>query len=282
MFNMIKADLYRIFKGKGLYIAITVMAIAAVFSIIAMCPGHIGLDKVTEDSYSNSIKNEEVIQQIKDTNSLIETRKIVKEHTDGFPLDKQIIGTNVNLYYFFIVIVALVLVTDFSNSTIKNTLSSAISRKKYYLSKAVICFGIGTFLILLNNYGIYICDILINGSKFATSFIEITKLTLMQMPLLYGIMSLLLCIGFCTKKMATFNGIAIPFLMAFQLIIMGIISLFKFDGANILQYEFQYAMGNLASSPTSTYIMNCALLGLIYIVIFNIIGYNIFKRTEIK
>ena len=78
----------------------------------------------------------------------------------AYPLDKEQLGANANLYYFFIIVVVIVLVTDLSNSTAKNTLSSAISRKKYYMSKLITCIGLGTFLVLINNYGSYIINLI--------------------------------------------------------------------------------------------------------------------------
>lgn len=97
MLNLIKADFYRILKGKALYIAI--LAIIAMFtlSIIAMSPGHLGLASVSEEFKAEVISNDELNQKLKDTDSLTETRNIMKEY-GSFQLDKQIIGTNVNLY----------------------------------------------------------------------------------------------------------------------------------------------------------------------------------------
>ena len=43
MINMIKADLYRVFRGKGIYLAILLAVIMASSSIYVMQPGYIGL-----------------------------------------------------------------------------------------------------------------------------------------------------------------------------------------------------------------------------------------------
>ena len=281
MLNIIKSDIFRIIRGKAIYVAIIVMMIMAVSSIIGMAPGRIGIVSTNTQIMEDSTKNQELQEKINNTSSLLETRKIIKEYEE-FELDRQIIGANINLYYIFIVIVFIIICVDLSDSTVKNTLSSAISRKKYYLSKLVTSLILGTIIILINNYAIYFLNIAINGIKFSTNFIEFTKLTLLQLPIMYGIMSLLVCIAFITRKKAIYNSIAIPLIIVVQLILMGIIALFKLDSSIMTNWEIQYILSNLVENPTIEYIIKTFLLGAAYILIFNIIGYISFKKAEIK
>lgn len=279
MINIIKSDLYRVFRGKAIYVAIIILLLLASVSCFAMSPGHIGI--ASSNIEQTDYDNEELLEKLYETDSIMETRKIMKEY-GSFPLDKVQLGANANLYYFFIIVVVIVLVTDLSNSTAKNTLSSAISRKKYYLSKLITCTGLGTFLVVINNYGSYIINLIMNGQEFSAGILEITKLTILQLPCLYGIISMLVCIGFCFRKTGTFNSITIPLIMVIQLIIMGIATLFHFDANNILNYEFQYMIGNLVANPSNVYILKTLVLSIFYIIVFNIIGYRVFRKTEIK
>ena len=279
MLNIIKSDLYRVFKGKSIYVAIIIILILASVSCFSMSPGHIGM--TTSSAEQPLIKDEEILNQVYETDSILETRKLMKEY-GAYPLDKAQLGANANLYYFFIIVVVIVLVTDLSNSTAKNTLSSAISRKKYYMSKLITCIVLGTFLVLVNNYGSYLINLIMNGKEFSAGILEITKLTIVQLPILYGIISMLVCIGFCFRKTGTFNSITIPLIIVMQLVIMGCSSLFHLNANNILNYEFQYIIGNLITDPSNTYILKTLVLAVFYIVIFNVIGYSVFKKTEIK
>lgn len=279
MLNIIKSDLYRIFKGKSIYVAIIIILILASVSCFSMSPGHIGVNTSFEEQ--PLIEDEEILNKVYETDSILETRELMKEY-GAYPLDKAQLGANANLYYFFIIIVVIVLVTDLSNSTAKNTLSSAISRKKYYMSKLITCIGLGTFLVLVNNYGSYLINLIMNGKEFSAGFLEITKLTILQLPILYGIISMLVCIGFCFRKTGTFNSITIPLIIVMQLVIMGCSSLFHLNANNILNYEFQYIIGNLITDPSNTYILKTLVLAVFYILIFNVIGYRVFKKTEIK
>ena len=279
MLNIIKSDLYRVFRGKAIYIAIIFILFLAAVSCFSMSPGHIGITSSSEEQ--QLVEDEEILNKVYETDSILETRELMKEY-GAYPLDKEQLGANANLYYFFIIVVVIGLVTDLSNSTAKNTLSSAISRKKYYMSKLITCIGLGTFLVLINNYGSYIINLIMNGQEFSAGILEITKLTILQLPILYGIISMLVCIGFCFRKTGTFNSITIPLIMVIQLVIMGVATLFHFDANNILNYEFQYIIGNLVSNPSNTYILKTLVLAVFYIIIFNVIGYRVFRKTEIK
>jgi len=277
--NLMKADLYRILKGKAIYIVLFVIILLSVFSAIGLTPGYIGMTSMTESNIN--MDDEETIGLIAQANSLTEIRNIMKSQ-GGFELDQAVLGTNMNLYYFFIVIVVTILCTDFSNKSIKNTLSSAISRKKYYWSKVALIFLLCIFLVLFNNYFFYFFNILINGRSFASSLGSICKSTMIQLPLLCGIISLLICFAFVFKKVATFDTVSIPFIMVFQLLIIGVTSLFRIKADFFYQYEIQNALVNLVNHPTGEYILNCALLGGFYLILFTTIGYYAFKNAEIK
>lgn len=283
MLNIIKSDLYRTFKGKAIYIVIILMLLMATFSIFGMSPGYIGTATVKEDDEQNqeiSQKDIEIMNQLQETNSLTETRKIIKGHFT-FELDKQIIGANSNLYYLFIAIVFVVICVDLAGSTAKNTLSSAISRKKYYLSKLITILLLGTALTLINDYYIYFMNIAINGKPFSSDFIDFAKCVLMQYPIILGMLGILVGLAFITRKRSTFNTISIALLIITQLILMGIITLFRIDPA-ILKWELQNILESLVQNPANEYIIKTTILGFAYFIGANLIGYYAFKKSEIK
>lgn len=277
MINIIKSDLYRILKGKAIYIILAIITILIMVSVVGLDAGTIGL------SFGTGADTSDVglTTEVNNAKTLGEYRKIIK-NSGAFALDKEIIGANTNLYYFFIVITVIVLATDFSTKSIKNTISSAISRKEYYFSKLLLILGLSTILILFNNYGAYLLNLIINGKAFSTPLLEFTKLTIMQLPLLYGIISLLVCLAFVFKKVSLFNSISIPLIVVIQIIMISVTNLFKLNITWINDYEIQTALIKLVNSPTNTYIISCIILGVAYCAIFNIIGYYSFKKAEIK
>lgn len=278
MLRLMKADLYRLLKGKTIYILIGIIILLSLISTIMMQSGGIGMS--VGETYLGS-QNNEFVEKLSQAESLSETRKLMKQE-GAYPLDKDIIGHNINLYYFFIVIVVSVIAIDFSNRSIKNTLSSAVSRKTYYFSKLCLVLGIVTFLIVFNNYFSYFLNILINGKAFSSPLSEIFKATVVQLPLLYGISSFLVGLAFVLKKTSSFNTISIPFIMMLQFIVTSVINLLKIKSEWFYNYEIEMALAKLVNNPTTQYVANCAILGITYIIVFNLIGYYAFKKTEIK
>ena len=216
--------------------------------------------------------------------TLKEYRKEMLE-SEGFALDKEIIGANANLYYCLIPIIVIGVCADFTKGSVKNSLTGGISRKKYYFSKLLFCILASMILIFFNTYFTYIANLIINGKKFSSSLMEVTKLTIYQLPLIFGIISILVSFAFIGRKTATFNTISIPLIIAVQYIIMGIVGIAGRSRLNwswIYKYELQCALANLAKNPANEYIIKCSLLGIGYIIVSTLIGYYIFKKAEIK
>ena len=118
MINMMRADLYRIFRGIGIYIAAALIIIISSVSVAVKEPIYIGNGSV--------IYNDEVVvSAMQETSSVKET------------LVQGILATNINLYYPLIIIVFVILMQEFSNKTMKNTLSSAVSKRKYFAYKMI-------------------------------------------------------------------------------------------------------------------------------------------------
>ena len=128
----------------------------------------------------------------------------------------------------------------------------------------------------------YFLNIIINGKSFSSDFIEFTKYTIIQIPVILGMLSILIGIAFITKKKSLFNGITIPLLMIVQLILQGAITIFHLEPTIMTNWELQYMINNLTNNPSTEYVIKASLLGIFYVIIFNLIGYYTFKKTEIK
>lgn len=280
MINIIKADLYRIIRSKSLYIVIAIIVIVTLISTIAMQPGNIGIGLGKLSNEYSSILNEHY-EELSKTSNTREFRAAMKSF-GAFKLDKEMISQNMNLYYVFIVIAVLIICVDFSNKTVKNTISSSISKKTYYLSKLFTTVGICTFITLFTNFLNFFLNRIINGNDYSSEFIEIIKITLFQLPLIYGTIGLLVGIAFCTRRLSTFNAIAISIIMVFQIIITSIMGIFRVNFEWVEKYELQIAIAKLANNPSKEYILKCALLGITYFIVFNLIGYYSFKKSETK
>lgn len=265
MINMMKADLYRIFRGIGIYIAVALIMIISSVSIVAKEPGYIGNGNV---SYNDEV----VVSTMQETSS------------EKGTLVQGILAANINLYYPLIIIVFVILMKEFSNKTMKNTLSSAVSKRKYFAYKMIMSLGFSALFIIFGNLFAYVLNFIVNGKEYTEPIIDILKITILQMPMLLGIVSLLVFIGFLFKKTAIYNAISISFIMLFQ-IVLGFICVFT-ESENLKKflenYELQSALNKLAYFPESKYCLICFGIGAVEILVFSVFGYYIFKKSEIK
>ncbi|MCR5837994.1 MAG: hypothetical protein K6G88_15970 [Lachnospiraceae bacterium] len=277
MLNIIKSDLYRIFRGKSLYIVTAIIIFMAVISAITLSPGHIGVAVGT----GSTMTDPDTVAKIAEAKTLGEFRDVMKE-IGTIKLDAQIIGQNSNLYYFFIVFVVVIITSDFSNKSVKNTLSSAISRREYYFSKLITVIGMGTVLVLFNDFINYVLNYVINGKEFASEIGYITKISLIQIPVVWTLICMLVCIAFFVRKTSVFNTISIPLLMILQVIAVILFAILRETPKWYTDFELQYVLSNMANEPSNSYIIKCFVLSTVYIVAFVTAGYCAFKNAEVK
>lgn len=283
MFNMIKADSYRITKSIAFYIVAAIIFALAAVSIYLVSPGTIGqanIGDISTAQYSQETPLDDIsFEEMQDLTPK-DMRKIMLE-TENYELDREILAMNMNLYYCFIFIAALIITVDFSSGSAKNTLSSAISRNKYFISKTAIVFGICIFLFFLNTYVVYFGNMIFNSGKVSSDLWTVTKVSLLQLPPMLALMSILTGIAFAVRKTAVYNMITIPLVMVFQLILGVLIKIFDLK-SKIADFELQIMIGKLSADPSDKYIIQSCIVCTVIIIAFLSLGYASFRKSEIK
>ncbi|MDE7105053.1 MAG: ABC transporter permease subunit [Ruminococcus sp.] len=283
MINMIKADLYRITKNVVFYIAIGLVLLMLGVSIYVVQPGVMGQMSVGDIStieYMQDATIDDMSMQEMSELSVKDLREMVL-NTEGYELDKNVLAANMNLYYVFIFIAVLVITVDFSAGSVKNTLSSAINKNRYFLSKTLFVFGMCIFIFFMNTYVCYFGNLVFNYGKVSSDLWTVTKISLLQLPPMLAIMSILIGIAFTLRKTSVFNIIAIPLVMVFQLVMSLVITLFNLD-SKISEFEFQIMIGKLTSEPPMDYITKSYIYCALLIIAFLSLGYTSFRKSEIK
>ncbi len=281
MINIIKSDFYRIFRGVAIYIGILMILVMAGIGIYNIEPGYIGMvsSKNFEDTNYDEVLSEVTTDEMRSM-TLADYRHLMMK-VEGYKLDKAILGTNMNLYYVFIFVAALAVTVDFSGSSIKNTLSSAISRKKYYISKIIFVNLLCIMILAANTYFVYFANLIFNGERFASDLGTVTKITVMQIPPVMALAAILTGIAFITLRTAFYNTVTIPFIMVFQIVLSLAGAAFSIKD-EYLDYEIQIMLGNLAYSPTSSYVIHSYILCGGLMVFFYLIGWLSFRKAEIR
>ena len=138
MLNMIKADIYRINKNIAFYIAIAFTLLMIGVSVYMVQPGSVGQASVGDVSTTDYMNDGNGLDDISMEDASKLTMHDLREmslNSEGYKFDKNFLAANMNLYYIFIFIAAIAITVDFSAGSVKNTLSSAINRKKYFSTR---------------------------------------------------------------------------------------------------------------------------------------------------
>lgn len=271
MINLMKADLYRIFRGVGIYIAMIMIIVMSTASVVMKEAGYIGNASVTYEG-----------------DTIVEASSFAAEEAVDISAEKMLVrsimAANINLYYPLILVVFVILMSDFSNKTLKNTLTSAVSKRKYFAYKLLMSLGCSAVFIIFSNLFAYILNYIKNGSEYTEPITNILKATALQMPMLLGIVGFLVFMGFLTRKTAVYNATAIPFVMLFQIIIGAIyrLSESKLIEKYLMRFELQTALDRLAYFPESKYCLQCLCFGVVEIAVFALLSWVIFKKAEVK
>ena len=283
MINMIKADLYRITRNIAFYIAIGLVLLMIGVSIYLIQPGSVGQANVGDVStaqYSQETQLDDTIVLEIDDLSAKDIRKVMLG-MEGYELDKDVLASNMNLYYIFTFIAVLAITVDFASGSVKNTLSSAISRNRYFLSKTLFVFGICIFIFFMNTYVCYFANLIFNDGKVSSDLWTVTKISFLQLPPMIALMSVLIGLAFTFRKTSVFNVIAIPLVMVFQVVMSLAITLFNLN-SEITNFELQIMIGKLAAEPSVNYIAKSYIYCAVLIIAFLSLGYTSFRKSEIK
>ena len=136
MINLMKADIYRIFRGKGLYITIGFMLLLWFLQSFGM------------------------MESIGISSESMESPDVIVSKLTGSAVPLIMMRANDNLLYILLPIIIFIASVDFSSGTVKNILINGISRTKYYFSKLILamlfcsimlfsCIVIPKFIVLL-------------------------------------------------------------------------------------------------------------------------------------
>jgi len=131
MLNLMHADMYRILRGKGLYIIFAIVVAVAILTIFVFRAAmQTGVMIAPADAeYFNPFLSQEVI-------------------TGADAAFMALNSMDFNIYIFLPLII-IIAMTPFSSSAVKNELTAGISRAKFYLSKWILASALSIVVIAL-------------------------------------------------------------------------------------------------------------------------------------
>lgn len=252
MINLMKADLYRIVKTKGFIIFWLISIMVSMTSIALQEPGGILLGG---DFDLNGAQKLDIKQ------------------------------TAMNLLYYFLLIMPVfgIITAEFTEHTIKNTITSAVSKGRFYVAKTLFAIVYCLSCFLGANYIFYFVNRAVNGSKYSSSLGEFSKVLFGQFPVFVAIVSLFIFLAFFFKKGAAFNSIVIISPLVYSVILSilcGIESAQKIT-EKLIKFEVSTMIGNLALGCSQSYRTDCYIVSAAVTVISCVLGYITWKNREV-
>lgn len=262
MLRIIKADIYRMVRGKGVYITLAFILLL----LILTAAGNAGRVGVNVDN----------------ANDMVEYNTASTGKDAAF---KAMAMTD-NMAYLLLAILIIIAGVDFSEKSIKNVLSGGISRSKYYFSKWILAMIVVIIVMILNIIVPMITGTVINGfgGSIDSSYIgDLLMGTGLQFILMAGIVTFGIFLIFATRKSGAVIGGYIAFCMLPMLIVY-ILSEINAKFENLYTYDIISNM-RLAADPSSlanSDITRIIMIGIVCTGIFLAGGMAIFRKCEIK
>jgi ABC-2 type transport system permease protein len=260
MRNIIRADLYRIFRSKGFYI--TIIIFLAYIIMLTASNGR-GMEVVGVEA------------NVQDT--------AYTGMTAPFEMMKLFSFALVYVILAFIIFIAA---ADFSAKSAKNVLSGGVTRTKYYFAKLILSCVFCVAVLMVSIIIPMIAGTVLNGFGGAFDMDFIVRLAKPFSAQLFMFLAIN-CVGiffvFVTKRTAAAIGAYFAFCMITPAVIMLVSTL-----NDKLEFLFSYdVVGNISlfsqiDMMSSTDIIRAFAVGGFYIIASTIGGIAIFKRSEIK
>ncbi|MDR0294479.1 MAG: ABC transporter permease [Oscillospiraceae bacterium] len=276
MRNILRADIYRLVRGKSLYITFAVLLGVVLLQILSGANMNAG---VSTGSFVEMDNMENMMEAEINLDDLFHS-------PTGAEAPFQAMDVTSNILYFMLPLFVIIGTADFSSGGAKNTLSGGVSRAKYYASKLILsCIGC-TLLLLVYVLFSTLLATAVNGfgGAFDGAFMsDVLKIFLPQLFLcLAGV-----CVGhffvFLFQRSGAFTGVYIAFLLLPGIVIM-LLTLVSDGFVRLYDYELTMNISSLTqiSAMSAGEIARTVAVGTGYIIAAAIGGYALFKRAEIK
>ncbi len=262
MINLIKSDIYRLLRSKGIYITIAFLIILCVLQSFGMM-GSIGIS-------SSSMEG------------LEETVKEITGRMTPFTMMKS----NDNLLYILLPIIIFISSVDFSSGTVKNVLANGISRTCYYLSKLILSLVFCSIIVVTSILLPTVIVTILNGfgGSLDLAFVgKVINVVSVQLILLYAATSIGVFFVFVTRSTAKVNALYIAFCLAPMSVIFILISISE-KFSKLLDYEMvmNIRLSAYVNSLVQEDVLRMILVGISYIFLSTFIGLIVFKKCDIK
>ena len=277
MRNIIRADIYRIIRGKGLYITLAVFLAVIALQVTSGANMNTGISYSTVETFST-------IEDFENLESL-DPADLFHPPT-GVEAPFKAMEEAHNTLYFMMPLIIFIVAADFNSGAAKNTLACGVSRAKYYCSKLILSCACCALLLAAYIIISTLAATAINGfgGVFDGEYVlNALKIFLPQLWLCIAGVFVGNFFAFVFRRSSAFIGIYIAFLLIPSILIF-ILSFISDVFEKLYDFELTMSIGVLTqinSMPPGD-IARVLAVGAGYIAVASIGGFLIFKKAEIK
>jgi len=267
MLNLLRADIYRVLKGKAIYITLFILLVNCIMMIISM------------NAFQTGAININMPDAV--TDELVPNIYVTGVNTPG------LIATQMENFLFYLLpVIVIVTGAIFSHNTVKNDIAFGVSRTKLYLSKLILSSVICLLLMLFYVGFCTAMALVINGfggSAPVGHWVELLQIFSSQFVLILGYIGFGVFLAFVTKRTAAVNGGFIAFIFV-PLFILSMLVLINDNLVWLMEYDMFSNVTALANLPymETREILRALGIGAFVFLGSTISGIMIFRRAEIK
>lgn len=268
MLNLLRMDLYRIFRSKSLYICIGALVLANVltFGLLLILSDPSTIDMLVK--IGAEIKGDTAAMQT--TLSGLSILELYRQATVGGGFFAVVTG----------ILAALFVCMDFDSGFIKNIMAVHENKWDYILSKSV-CFCIINFLYLAVTFVItWLLNLIAGGFFSYSSAGDILFYLFAAWMLINGFSGLILLICIVTRSKAA--GVAGAICLSSGLIVTIISTVLSLFGLQwIMDNTLYMNLATLSSSFDGTYSLRPVITGVVFFVIYIVISKIVLSKKDI-
>jgi len=270
MLNIIRADIYRILRGKALYITLIVLLAVSILNVMSMY------------SFETGAITFYMPAGLEDEVALLAPQLIV----NGVNMPRLIAIQMENFVFFLLPVIVIVAGAIFSHGTVKNDLAWGVSRVKLYFSKlilaSIICVLLMLFFVASATVGAIILGG-IGGSAPPGHWMEILQIYSAQLLFMLSYISIGVFLAFVTRRVAAINGAYMAYIFV-PLFIITIIVGINGNLSWLLDFEKLTNVMLMAELPNleTHEIVRALGIGSVILASSTIGGIALFRRAEIK
>jgi ABC-2 type transport system permease protein len=284
MMNLIRADIYRIFRGKGIYITLAIFMGIIVLQVVAGAYMNAGI-RLDDFEMIDSLGEPGITFVTHNDNEPLHNDEESSLRPFGAEAPYLVMGFTDGLLYILLPLLIFISTADFTSGAVKNTLVGGMTRLRYYFTKlALSCMASALLLFAYVLISTIVATAFSGfGGTLDWEYISsVLKVFAMQLWLVLAVT----CVGhffIFIIRSGMVIGVFIAFLLAPSLVIF-LLSFINRWFENLLIYDLTMGLAavlNISVMPTGD-IIKTILVGAGYIAAATVGGYMLFRRAEIK